>query len=374
MQKNLITALAIAVAVFLWLMSGALFNDGSEQNGDTSLAAQSQQSGGQNASKSQSVRVQLVEAQSRQRTLAVRGKTESKRQVEVKAQVSGAVIERAVERGQRVARGDLLCRLAIDDRKAALVQAEAELKQAEIEYDGTLKLQARGLLSKTAIAAAEARLETARAVLQRQQIELAKTRIAAPFAGIVDKLHMHEGDYASTGSTCVTLVDLDPMLVTADLAESDVNLVRVGDPVTVRTSSGKELSGEVTFIASQSNAVTRTYPMEVTIDNSDFSVRSGLTASLEIKLSEVLAHLVSPALFTLNDRGEVGLRIVDDNNKVRFYPVSLVEDTSEGAWVTGLPSPARLITVGQEFVLAGQTVDPVAQEATELGNVDAPAR
>jgi multidrug efflux system membrane fusion protein len=78
-----------------------------------------------------------------------------------------------------------------------------------------------------------------------------------------------------------------------------------------------------------------------------------------MQLGEVYAHKVSPALFTLNDAGDLGVRTIDDDNVVEFFKVVIVEDTNEGAWVTGLPDTVTLITVGQEFVLTGETVDPV---------------
>ena len=78
-----------------------------------------------------------------------------------------------------------------------------------------------------------------------------------------------------------------------------------------------------------------------------------------MQLGEVYVHRISPALFTLNDAGDLGVRTIDDDNVVEFFKVGIIEDTNEGAWVTGLPDTVKLITVGQEFVLTGETVDPV---------------
>ena len=84
----------------------------------------------------------------------------------------------------------------------------------------------------------------------------------------------------------------------------------------------------------------------------------------------VKAHRVSPSLFTLSDSGELGLRTVNSEDQVEFYPVAILEDSPNGAWVTGLPERVRLITVGHEFVAVGQTVDArtAAAEATGVPN------
>jgi multidrug efflux system membrane fusion protein len=87
---------------------------------------------------------------------------------------------------------------------------------------------------------------------------------------------------------------------------------------------------------------------------------------VSVETATVLAHRVAPSLFTLDDNGVVGLRGVNDNNRVVFYPVNVVEDAPDGAWVTGLPGIVRLITVGQEFVSAGELVDVEEGDTTPL--------
>jgi multidrug efflux system membrane fusion protein len=149
------------------------------------------------------------------------------------------------------------------------------------------------------------------------------------------------------------------MLVRADVTESEVESLRLGGRVSARTSTGRDIEGVVTFVGKQSDPVTRTYPVEITLENADYSIRSGLTVSVRFGLGEVQAHQISPALFTLDDQGEMGVRTIDKSNRVKFHTVRIIEDGTEGVWVTGLPKTTRLITVGQEFVSAGQVVEPV---------------
>jgi len=269
------------------------------------------------------------------------------------------VVSRPVERGMRVEEGELLCELAVDDRDAAVAEAEAAVEDARIQYEGSLKLKEQGLQSRTAIAGAAARLEAARAQLRRQVLNLERTRISAPFSGVVEDLHMNTGDYAVPGAVCATLIDLDPMLVRADVTENEVESLRLGGRVSARTSTGRDVEGVVTFVGKQSDPVTRTYPVEITVENGDYSIRSGLTVSVRFGLGEVQAHQISPALFALDDQGEVGVRTIDRSNRVSFHKIRIIEDGPEGVWVTGLPRTTRLITVGQEFVSVGEIVEPV---------------
>jgi multidrug efflux system membrane fusion protein len=298
-----------------------------------------------------------MNAEQRTLTRILRGRTDSKRTAHISAETNGRVVARPVERGDRVGKGQLLCELAADERPALIADARAGLKRAEIEYRGAIELKDRELLSEIRIAQVAAELESARSRLAMERLNLERTRITAPFAGVVNDLHLQVGDFASVGTPCATLIDLDPLLITASVSEREIDFVEIGSSVTARTSTGQRLEGLVTFVGSQSDSTTRTYPVEITVPNPDLRIRAGLTTVVSVETRTVLAHRVSPALFTLDDAGLIGLRAVDDDNRVVFHPVSIVEDAADGAWVTGLPGVVRLITVGQEFVSAGQRVE-----------------
>ena len=174
------------------------------------------------------------------------------------------------------------------------------------------------------------------------------------------------GDYATPGTACATLLDLDPMLVTARVTAADAVKLTLGSPVRAVTATGRELTATLSFIGKQSDAATRTYPLEATVPNPDYSLRSGVPATLRIPVEEVLAHRVSPALFALDDEGRLGLRVLDDDNRVDFRTVSIIEDGPDGTWVSGLPPVTRIITVGQEFVFEGQRVRVEQDDAAAL--------
>jgi multidrug efflux system membrane fusion protein len=354
MRKNLIIATLIAVGILLWLLTGVLGNDDGDRPANPPAIADAQPR--ETSREPVAVRARESRAEPRQRILALRGRTENKRTVEVRAEVTGRVVERPVERGSRVEEGQVLCRLSLDDREEAVAEAEAALERARIEYEGALKLRDKGLQSATAIAQAEANLAAARTTLKRQQLNLERTTLRAPFAGVVETVALEIGDYATPGTACATLLDLDPMLVTARVTASDAVKLSPGSPVRTVLATGRELTATLSFIGQQSDAATRTYALEATVPNPDYSLRSGVPATLRIPLEEVLAHRVSPALFTLDDSGEIGLRVLDDDNRVAFHRIAIVEDGPEGTWVSGLPPLTRIITVGQEFVFEGERV------------------
>ena len=363
MRQTYITALSIAALIAIWFLSGQLGDEGPVRH--ATLAEQNEQSLAQQQDKAPTrIRAQVINASPQLQHVVLRGKTESKRTVQVRAETSGRIIERPVERGTTVSAGDLLCQVSMEDRYVGLIESRESLNQARIEYQGSLKLKERGFQSDTAIAQAKARLAAAEAELKRSELDIERTYVRAPFAGVVEDVHQEVGDFVASGAACVTVVDLDPMLLVGRVAEKDVHLLELTQQVTGRLSDGREVSGPLTFIGQQSDPATRTYAVEVQIPNDDYTVRSGVTTEIRIPVAEVMSQRVSPAVFALDDEGNIGVRIVNQDSRVEFHRVQIVREDVDGVWIFGLPEIATVITVGQELVVAGEYVE-VDYEASQ---------
>jgi multidrug efflux system membrane fusion protein len=356
MRTTYITATVIALLILGWLFSGQLGDTEPVRHG--TLAERNAAAAASAADRELTrVRAAVINASPQVQYIVLRGKTDNKRSVDVKAETSGRIVDRPVERGSRVEEGDVLCQISMEDRYAALTEARESVNQATIEYEGSIKLKERGFQSETAIAQAKAKLASAQARLERSQLEIGRTTVRAPFDGVVEDVHQEIGDYVAPGATCVTVVDLDPMLLVGRVAERDVPNLQLNLPVTGVLTDGSTVEGPITFIGQQSDPATRTYPVEIQIANPDYTLRSGLTTEIRIPVREVMAQKISPALFALNDQGEIGVRTVNEDGAVVFNLVEIIAESADGVWVTGLPDIATLITVGQELVVPGELVD-----------------
>lgn len=365
MRTTYITATAIGILILGWLLSGQLGKEDTIRH-DTLAEQKREAMARQEDHEITRVRAKVINASPQMQYVVLRGKTENKRTVQVKAETSGKIVERPVERGTRVDEGDVLCRISMEDRYAALTESRESLNQAQIEYEGSIKLKERGFQSDTAIAQSKAKLAAAQARLERSELEIQRTYIRAPFAGVVEDVHQEVGDYVAPGASCVTVVDLDPMLLVGRAAEKDVQALAIDQPVIGKLSDGREVNGPVTFIGQQSDPATRTYAVEIQVANPDYSLRSGLTTEIRIPVREVLAQKISPALFALDDEGNIGVRTINEEGKVDFHLVSIVRDDTDGVWVAGLPAVATLITVGQEMVVPGELVDADYEPASDM--------
>jgi len=338
----------IAILVALWVVTG-VFNS---QAAPTAASDIADKPTTPRVSVSQSV------ASERDATVTIRGRTQAKNEVDVRAEVEGVVQAIHFDKGDRVKKGDTLCEIRLNDRGAKVAQAAALVAQTQKELQVAQDLFKQGFRSKTQLAQSEAAYAQAQAVLATMNVALANTHIKAPFDGIVDDRYVNAGDYMRPGDKCEMVISPEPFLATGTVSEQDVGGISLGDPVTVKLVTGENVTGKVSFVADRADQMTRAFRIEVELANPDARLRDGVSAEINIAVKKVKAHHISPGIMVLSDKGAVGVRVVR-NGIVAFIPVRVLSEDPTGAWITGLPDTVSVITVGQEFVNDGQRVEPV---------------
>lgn len=345
-NKNL-AAIFIGIAMAVWLFSGSVsFNSLTAELDTQSIPEIADPL----------VRAQFSRSLIQNMVMEVTGVTQPNREVEVRFEISGKVEAIAGLKGTKVQAGDLLCQIAVDTRESELSEASSELRRAELEFKGVRDLGKQGLQSNINIAKSRASLESSRARLKKAELALQKTSVTAPFAGVVSSQPVEIGGFMTPGSVCVSLMEVDPILVVGHVAEKNIGTVTLGDKVEVSLITNQQLVGTVSYIAYAPDNNTRSYPIEVTVDNPEGKIRSGLTSKMQVPLGAQEAHLISPASLVLNDTGDIGVRLVNQQSLVQFYPVLILKEAKSGIWVGGLPKEIKLITIGQEEVFDGQRV------------------
>ncbi|MCH2165057.1 MAG: efflux RND transporter periplasmic adaptor subunit [Marinovum sp.] len=286
----------------------------------------------------------------------------------------------------------------IPEAQARLIEAHARLDEAEVNYNAALRLQEDGFASETRVKNAEAAvrsaeagiiatestlisaeasvktaqagLEAARAGLDSTKAgiqsaeaavaaakkEMERLRIVAPFAGVLESDTAELGALLRPGSLCATVLQMDPIKLVGFVPETEVSRVEIGANATARLATGERVSGQVSFLAKSGDAQTRTFRVEIEVPNPELAIRDGQTAEIVISAPGNSAHLLPQSALTLNDQGDMGVRYVADGNVVGFAPVTVLRDTREGVWLAGLPDEVAVITLGQEFVVAGVPV------------------
>ena len=344
----------------------------------------------------------------------LRGETEAARQVSVVSEVSGKIISDPLRKGAFVQEGTVLCSVDPGTRESALAEAQARLAEAEarrpevearipeaqarvseararleearINATAAERLSQDGFASQTRVANTEATVQSAQAAIStaeagldglrasiesaqanvmRAQTEIDRLRITSPFTGVLETDTAELGSLMQPGGLCATVIQLDPIKVVGFVPETEIGRVEVGAMAGARLSEGQDVQARVSFLSRSADPTTRTFRVELTVPNPDLAIRDGQTAEILIQSKGVMAHLLAASSLTLDDNGRLGVRIIDQDSAARFMPVTVLRDTVEGFYVTGLPDQVDVITVGQEFVSDGVPVAPSFEEVIQ---------
>ncbi|TIX91789.1 MAG: HlyD family efflux transporter periplasmic adaptor subunit, partial [Mesorhizobium sp.] len=160
-------------------------------------------------------------------------------------------------------------------------------------------------------------------------------------------------------------LSLDPVIARGEVSERDLGYLKIGDKANVRLVSGQNVEGTVRYISRDASSATRTFRVEIAIPNPEGTIPAGMTAEIALSAQPTDAVILPRSVVTLGDKGDLGIRAVDKDDKVVFFPIDLVDDTPTGLVLGGIPAEARIIVAGQELVKEGEVVKPVeADQAT----------
>jgi multidrug efflux system membrane fusion protein len=305
------------------------------------------------------VEVTTLNARNYQPELLLQGQVLPWRSVIVSARVSATVKSLEVELGDSVTRGETLLTLTDDGRSAERSRWQARVRKLNADLSAAQSLRSRNLASESDLLGLESELAEAKAELEMANLAMADLAPRAPFDGVVNQKSVEEGDLVQPGAALMNVVQVDRLKATAQIPQQAVHQVAEGQSVSVRLLDGEELSGRIRFVASAADTGTRSFAMEVEVDNPQKRRIAGGSANLAIALPEVSAHNLSPAFLALDDNGKPGVKHLNQDNKVVFSRVRLLSVKTDGAWVSGLPDNLRLITRGAGFVSEGEEVTAV---------------
>jgi multidrug efflux system membrane fusion protein len=356
-KSNVIAAL-LTLGIAAWVLGGYAMKSAGKETPDEPAVAK--------AVAPVTVSVRTQEAKPVEQFIVAQGQAEPNRTVTIRAETKGQISEILADEGASVAAGDVIVRLEANDRKAMLLRAEARVREQQSAYEASESLGKKGYQTQRQADQIFSSLQTAKAELEEARIELERIEIKAPFEGVVLSSPMELGAYVDVNGEVATIVDNDPLVVSVRISQQDVSALKLGQPANVTFATGQQRDGKIRYIAARADEDTRTFRVEVELPNPNGEIPSGISAEAKVPTGTVMAHFVSPAALSLNDEGKLGIKTVDEHNKVTFHTASIVLSDVDGAWITGLPPQARIITLGHGFVQIGEEV----QVAEEQGQAD----
>lgn len=296
----------------------------------------------------------------------------------VGAEANGLKItEVRVNVGDRVQRGDVLAVLQADTLRAELAQAEAALaeatasaQEAQAQSERARSLQQQGFFSSAQLsqalaaeASAVARVQSARAVVQLQQLRLSQTQVRAPDAGVISARQATVGSVVGAGTELFRLILQGRIEWRAEVTAAEIARIQVGAPVQIVAASGQRLQGKVRMVAPSLDAQSRNALVYVDLPAPMGSARAGMFAQGEIALGHSQALTVPQTAVVVRD-GFSHVYTVGADQKVSQLKVQTGRQSGDRVEVlSGLKADARVVASGGAFLNHGDTVRVVSAVA-----------
>jgi len=309
------------------------------------------------------VRVEVVTVQPSEATIRTRlpGEVEGSRDAMLASSMGGYVERVLVSEGEEVRQGQLLIRVDSALHGAQAAQARVEVEAAERELARSQRLQ--GSIAQAQIDNAETRVAAARAALRTAQVTAARTRVTAPFAGVVASLDIERGEVAAPGAPMLRLVQLDPAIVNLAVPDRDVVALEEGMEVHVQSASAGIRTGHVSHIGAAADMNTRAFSVDVQVDNADRKLLPGMIAQVQLVRPVATERVVIPQ-YVLVTRLEGNGVFVAAEGTASWRPVETGAVVRDQVVIeSGIDAGARVIVTGHRELADGDPV-LVSREGT----------
>jgi|TARA_B110000240_G_scaffold122823_1_gene137098 multidrug efflux system membrane fusion protein len=275
--------------------------------------------------------------------------------------------------------------------EAQIAAATADLEAVRSKYESTKKLVDRGVKKPLAklqqialLKAAEMRLielenqseelslsvsyaqiKAIDARISKLLEQLKFTKVTASQSGWLEKFHVEIGQTISENAPVARILGLKSLIIDAPIPQTQINKIKIGDIVDLEIDGAGKRQGLVSKIATSANQATRTFSVEVLLDNTDMTLRAGMSAGVRVTIDEVPAFKISPAHLNVDEDGLLSVKTVTPDGIVYVMPVMIAQTVGNAAYVSGLADGTVILGMGQAFVSEGTKITYKIVEETK---------
>lgn len=289
-------------------------------------------------------------------TLRTSGVSKASKKINLLSETSGQIYRIHHKKGHTININETLATIQLEDRSQSLKQIKAAYELAKHNLNITKQLAKDNFRSDISLKTAQVEYETAATNLAKIEKEIKNTVISAPFKGVLGDVLLEEGSVVAPGAPVATLLNLDPILIQLYISEKDYGRITLNHPAQMHFSNDEKLSGKITFISSIADPKTHMFLVEASIDNPEFKIPEGATTQVDIPTIEQKVHKINPSVLSIDQNGNMAVKVINAESKVESYPVTLAQSVGDVIWVTGLPDETIVIDYGSNFVNAGEKV------------------
>lgn len=256
-------------------------------------------------------------------TLPLVGTIRANESVDIKSQVGGIVEKIHFEEGQRVAEGAPLIDIDANKLAASLAQSEANCRLAQSKFELARDLSQTRAVSLHELDEARATFDASSANVDLYRQQMKDTRILAPFSGVVGARMISPGQVIAPQQMLTMIADLDPVKVEFNVPERFISRVAEGQKIELIVAAfpGEKFVGEVYFIAPQLDSTNRAGLVKAKVANSDWRLKPGMFASLDLTLKIRDEAVVIPEAALMPQGDRVMVYVVDEQMTAQLRPV-----------------------------------------------------
>lgn len=306
--------------------------------------------------------------------LEVQGTVESEKNIIISSETNGIIRSMPVEEGQFVAQGQLLIAQGSEVVSSQIAEAQTRLDLAEIVFQKRKNLWEQKIGTEIQYLEAKNNVDAIKRQLNTLGTQAGLSNTYAPFSGIVDKIMARRGQNAGPGSPLLRLVSTNQVNVLAEVSESYLGDVKVGDKVKIEFPSlKKEIEAPITRIGETINAENRTFMIEVKLSNPDRNLKPDLLAKVKLKdYTKSEAVIVTTNLIQRDKIGDYIFIITSKDKKTsakKIYVTRGKTYNNQTEILKGLKGDETLINDGFREVVDGEVLKVIEDErASKLAN------
>ncbi len=304
--------------------------------------------------------VSIKHSKASQRSIMARfnGITKAYKSITLRPEVDGTVKKIHFQDGDFVKANEVILEFEEQDLGDLYKQAQKDLKSAQLKLQSAKTLYEKQLSSKESYIHSQSQVDKAQAVLEKALANLEKTKVRAPFDGFLERIMIKEGDYVSgmLQSILATFSVMDKLLVVVYTTPENLGIMEQASEIYV-TNSRYCAKATVNFVGRIADNATKTFPVDLTIENIQQQFRIGESVKVEALYSHGRPmHYIPKSALVLTKDGELAIKVVDEQSVARRIRVIVRDEDEDGLWVSGLTEEENIITIGSAYVPDNQKV------------------
>lgn len=279
--------------------------------------------------------------------------------LEVVSEIRGKIVSKKVTEGRRVNKGDVLAVIDKSDYQNSYDSALASYETAQSTEKRLKALVKKKIVTQSQLDDAVANVKTSKAAFENAQLNLNRCTIRSPMKGVVDRVHIENGTFLSSGDPVAQILQIDKLKIEVGIPESDVDAVRRLKTfhMTIDALSGKAYTGEYHYLYKTTDSMARLYNLEIKVDNSDGAILPDMFARVKIVKNQDPQGLAVPMYSLVARNKNIGV-YVEKDGFVRFKPV---RTGFQDGWRTQIPEGLhpgeKVVVVGHRIIEDGEQVN-----------------